>query len=115
MEATILTRSEKEISNGLIIEEVQKSQVYKYVRNIIANNKKIADREKALGYENIEEKAMGTGGVYQLRVISGFVYMQIGYGHGKWNYASVVRLGHVHTSELGRRFFVEDSLFSSFL
>ena len=60
------------------------------VSNAIANHRKTSDRIAALEARAFEvvEKAMGSGGVGQLK--NG--YIQISYGRGKWNYAKVVKL-----------------------
>lgn len=56
--------------------------------------KKIKDREdyfKNKGY-NIVEKAAGTGGVSSIKEDSSYYYVQIGCGHGKYNYASLIQI-----------------------
>lgn len=110
--STILDRIERNAAKALLLDEIRKTEAYKYVSQVITDNKKVIDREKALGFGNIEEKAMGSGGVGQIKIISGFVYMQLAYGHSRSNYASVVKLGHIQTSENGKKSFIESSLFS---
>lgn len=92
-----------------VVVEVKKSSNYKKVMSIIKSHRLISKREEAIGFDYIEEKAMGSGGVGQLKVINGLVYVQIGCGHGKWNYASAAKIGHAHTSGM-RTIFIESNL-----
>lgn len=62
------------------------------IKEVIKNNRLIADREnklKEMGY-TIETRAMGTGGVGQVEKLKSESRMQIGYGSGRYNYAKVV-------------------------
>jgi len=62
------------------------------VKKIIAKHRLVADRENELrkkGFE-VAEKAMGPGGTGQIKTLKSEIRMQIGYGHGKWNYAKCV-------------------------
>lgn len=66
------------------------------IKNIIDKHYFIADRIKELETHDIEceEIAMGSGGVGQVQYKSTLkqIRMQIGYGHGKHNYAQVAIL-----------------------
>jgi hypothetical protein len=93
-----------------IQETIKESGSYKSIMNIVNANKRVIDREKEIGFDNIEEKAMGSGGVGQIKIIKGFVFVQIESGHGRHNYAKCANLGHVHKSELyHENQFVENS------
>ena len=62
------------------------------VKKIIAKHRLVADRENELhkkGFK-VAEKAMGPGGTGQIKKLKSEIRMQIGYGHGKWNYAKCV-------------------------
>lgn len=66
----------------------------KEVKEVVQKYARIRDREIELidkGYE-ITEQYMGSGGVLNVRVINRVIYMQIGYGHGRYNKAKVVIL-----------------------
>jgi hypothetical protein len=61
---------------------------------IVKNNRIVADRIKQLsdkGYQ-IVTRSMGTGGVLQEKRGRKCTYVQIGYGVGKYNYASAVKI-----------------------
>ena len=62
------------------------------VKKIIAKHRLVADRENELRKKgfNVAEKAMGSGGVGQINTLNSEIRMQIGYGHGKYNYAKCV-------------------------
>lgn len=95
----------------LLLDDARKSSNYKKVMNIVNSYRLISEREQAIGFDNIEEKAMGAGGVGQVKIINGFVYVQIGCGHTSWNYASVVKIGHIHQcGTFFKPFFLEADL-----
>lgn len=89
------------------LDEIKSSKSYKKVLNIIKSYHFVNDRIDQLEDEEITEKAMGTGGVGQMKIIKDNVYIQIGYGHGKWNYAKVVKIGFIKDSELWGKHFIE--------
>ena len=62
------------------------------VREIISTNKLVSDRENKLIEKGfvIKECPMGSGGTGQIKTFKNEVRMQIGYGHGKHNYAKCV-------------------------
>ena len=67
-------------------------QEVKEVKTIISKHRLVKDRVKELyknGY-NIEECAMGSGGVGQIKTLKNEVRIQVGYGHGRYNYAKCV-------------------------
>ena len=98
------------VEKEVLLEEIKKSDNYKKVISIINSHRLISDREQAIGINNIEEKAMGAGGVGQIKLFKGFVYVQIGCGHTNWNYASAVKIGHIHQSGTSKPFFIEADL-----
>ena len=53
-------------------------------------SERISDLEKA-GYD-VKECAMGSGGVGNVKFLNNEIRVQIGYGHGKRNYAMCVIL-----------------------
>ena len=62
------------------------------VKSIISKHRSVSDRENELikkGFR-IKECSMGSGGVGQIKTLKNEVRMQIGYGHGKHNYAKCV-------------------------
>lgn len=77
------------------IEQVKASAEYKKVMEIVHNNRLCTKRNEALinaGY-TIETKAMGSGGVGQVRLTKRGQYrVQISYGTGRYNYAYCVTL-----------------------
>ena len=89
------------------LDEIKSSKSYKNVLNIIKENHFVNDRINQLEDEEITEKAIGTGGVGQMKIIKEYVYIQIGSGHGKWNYAKVVKIGFIKDSELYGKHFIE--------
>lgn len=62
------------------------------VKQIIAKHRLVADRETELHKKGftVAEKAMGSGGTGQIKTLKNEIRMQIGYGHGKNNYAKCV-------------------------
>jgi hypothetical protein len=65
---------------------------YKIIMKIVSENRTIKNREKDLfeaGFD-IEEKRCGAGGVGNIIELKNEVRIQIGYGHGKNNYAKCV-------------------------
>ena len=64
------------------------------IRKIIAKYRFVADRESELtdkGYY-VTERAMGSGGTGQIKILASEIRVQIGYGHGRNNYAKCVIL-----------------------
>ena len=62
------------------------------VKAIIAKYRLVSDRENELikkGYTT-KECPMGPGGTGQIKTLKSEIRMQIGYGHGKNNYAKCV-------------------------
>lgn len=67
---------------------------YKKIMSVVKQNRLIADRISKLtemGY-SVSEFPMGSGGVGQIREMSGTIRIQISYGHGRHNYAHAVEL-----------------------
>lgn len=67
-------------------------KVVSEVKSIISKHRLVSDRENELikkGY-TIKECPMGSGGTGQIKTLKGEIRMQIGYGHGKNNYAKCV-------------------------
>ena len=93
------------------LDEIKSSKSYKNVLNIIKENHFVNDRIDRLEEEDIDieitEKAMGPGGVGQMKIIKEYVYIQIGSGHGRCNYAKVVKIGFIKDSELYGKHFIE--------
>jgi hypothetical protein len=64
------------------------------ISEVVKNNRLVSDRVaklRSLGF-NVEEKPMGSGGVLQVKKLSSETRVQIGYGHGRNNYAMAVVL-----------------------
>ena len=62
------------------------------VMSTIAGIRLVSDRVNELrkkGYV-VVERSMGSGGVGQIKVLKNEIRIQIGYGHGKHNYAMCV-------------------------
>lgn len=61
------------------------------VTKAIRENRRIADRESDIWRAGIMvvEKACGSGGVGSILPRRDAIYIQIGYGHGRYNYAKV--------------------------
>ena len=69
-------------------------QTVNEVKTIISKHRLVSDRVNELsknGY-NIKECAMGSGGVGQIKVLKDEVRIQVGFGHGKHNYAKCVTI-----------------------
>lgn len=80
-------------------EEVKQAPVYCFVSDVIKNVRSIEER-KAILFKNLcespELKPVGSGGVGRLLINQNKeVFMQISCGMGKWNYAYVVKIGHM--------------------
>lgn len=70
-----------------------KAQV-KEIGKVVSSERLVANRIAKLiklGYE-VNEYAMGSGGVMQIKQLENETRVQIGYGHGKHNYAFAVSL-----------------------
>ena len=71
-----------------------KTQINK-IEKIVKGNRLVSERVsqlRALGFQ-VEELPMGPGGVLQQRkMANGKTRVQIGYGHGRHNYAMAVTL-----------------------
>jgi len=88
--------------SDLTFNEVLNSYEYKQISKIIADNKRISDRIESLeiaGFNVLPyKKAMGSGGVGQIKVCLAkdrrceCAYIQISCGEGRYNYAYVVFL-----------------------
>lgn len=74
------------------IKEVKERKVYKAAMQIVAQNRKVSDRESELNKKGIAYKTcpMGSGGVGQVKIMSDHIRIQVGYGVGKHNYATAV-------------------------
>ncbi len=63
------------------------------IKSVVESNRFVADRAgklAELGYST-QELPMGSGGVLQVKEMrDGTVRVQIGYGHGRYNYAMCV-------------------------
>ena len=74
---------------------VNKTKELEIIENIVKTNRLVFNRTsklQALGFE-VQELPMGSGGVLQKKkMASGQIRVQIGYGHGKHNYAMTVIL-----------------------
>jgi len=62
------------------------------VNKIIAKHRLVANRVRELKKKGftVKEKSMGSGGTGQIKTLKNEIRMQIGYGHGKNNYAQCV-------------------------
>jgi hypothetical protein len=66
--------------------------VYQTIMGVVKANARVAKRENELlkkGFK-VEERRCGSGGVGRIIEMKRETRVQIGYGHGKWNYASCV-------------------------
>ena len=67
----------------------------KKIEKVVKSNRLVSDRIKALeklGFQ-VEELPMGPGGILQQKkMANGTTRIQIGYGHGRHNYAMAVTL-----------------------
>lgn len=64
------------------------------ITEVVKSNRLVSSRVaklRELGF-NVQEKAMGSGGVLQVKKLSSETRIQIGYGHSRNNYAMVVVL-----------------------
>lgn len=70
-------------------------QQFKKIQEVVLSTRLVADRVAKLekmGF-NVAEYPMGTGGILQKkRMANSEIRVQIGYGHGRWNYAMCVTL-----------------------
>ena len=68
---------------------------YNEIKSVVENNRLVEDRVNKLtelGYD-VQELPMGSGGVLQVKEIKdGTIRVQVGYGHGRYNYAMCVVL-----------------------
>ena len=100
-----------------IANEIKNSSNYKNVVKIIKENRLTEKRAELLdkaGYELKFEVACGTGGVGNIIVIKGIVYVQYTYGHGRCNYANVARIGIIPNNEnnpITRDYFLADDVY----
>ena len=62
------------------------------VKEIISKHRLVADRVNDIKNKGftIAEKPMGSGGTGQIKTLHSEIRMQIGYGHGRNNYAQCV-------------------------
>jgi len=68
--------------------------IYKKIMKVVNAHKRVVKRENQLfanGY-HVAERRCGSGGVGQIINLKNETRIQIGYGHGKNNYASCVIL-----------------------
>lgn len=68
--------------------------VIKQIAQVVKTNRLVSERVKQLrqlGFR-VEEKPMGSGGVLQIKKMKSETRVQIGYGHGRNNYAMTVIL-----------------------
>ena len=67
-------------------------QTVNEVKTIISKHRLVSDRVNELNEKGyiVNECAMGSGGVGQIKTLKDEVRIQIGYGHGKHNYAKCV-------------------------
>lgn len=93
---------------SIIENDVKKSKSYKFIISTIKSNHFISDRIKMIGAEYVEKKAMGSGGVGQVKIIKGYVFIQIGSGHSINNYAPAVKIGYIHKSGMYKPHFIEN-------
>lgn len=66
----------------------------KKIEKIVRENRLVSDRVKKLekaGF-SVSELPMGSGGVLQIKKMASETRVQIGYGHGRHNYAMAVTL-----------------------
>lgn len=66
----------------------------KQITEVVKSNRLVSSRVaklRELGF-NVEEKPMGSGGVLQVKKLVSETRIQIGYGHGRNNYAMTVVL-----------------------
>lgn len=68
--------------------------IYKEVMSVVNAHKRVAKRKIELNQKGyyVSERRCGSGGVGQIIILKNEVRIQIGYGHGKNNYASCVIL-----------------------
>lgn len=74
------------------MKDFKKRRAYKKIMKVVDRNRLVSDRAselKGMGY-SVEEIAMGSGGVGNVKETQSEYRVQIGYGKGKWNYASTV-------------------------
>ena len=69
-------------------------QTVNEVKTIISKHRLISDRVNELNKKGyvINECPMGSGGVGQIKTLTNEVRIQIGFGHGKYNYAKCVTI-----------------------
>lgn len=81
--------------SNIIINRIKISHSYNKILSIIKSNRLIVDRRREIGFDNVEIKPMGSGGIGQIKSFNNEVYVQIGYGKGKYNYAYAVKIGKI--------------------
>ena len=77
--------------------EAARSKAYDRVVTIVTHNRSIADRVaeiKAIGADT-ETVVCGNGGVKQIVIKGDNVFVQIGAGVGRYNYAEAVKIGTI--------------------
>lgn len=88
--------SKTKVRNGLETAAIHKQFVSEIsiIKEVIRSNRLVSDRvEKltALGF-NVQQRAMGSGGVLHVKKAGKEARIQIGYGHSRHNYAMCVIL-----------------------
>lgn len=83
-----------ELSNN-IINRIKLSHSYNRIISIIKSHRLIVDRRREIGFNNVDIKPMGSGGVGQIKSFNKEVYVQIGYGKSNYNYAYAVKIGKI--------------------
>ena len=74
-------------------EQVKKTHAYKTIMQIVENTRRVKERIEILSDRfHVENKAMGSGGVGQVKELKDHFRVQVSYGIGKWNYAYCVIL-----------------------
>lgn len=77
---------------GIAKEVIQK---FYFIEDRIKESKYLLDLEN-IKNAYIAEKPMGSGGVGSIRFLKDKVYIQIGYGQGRHNYATVIEVLKTH-------------------
>lgn len=75
-------------------QKIMTTEQLNQITEIVQNNTLISERIiklRALGFY-VKERAMGSGGVLQVQKSISETRVQIGYGHGRYNYAFTVIL-----------------------
>ena len=71
-----------------------KTTDFENIEKVVRENRLVSDRViklREMGY-TVEERAIGSGGVMQVKELKSETRIQVGYGKGKYNYAYAVIL-----------------------